>query len=442
MTLRWCVFRGVLMAMLALLAVLPTASPAQADAPTEPRAGDLRVFLDCQNVRCDFDFFREEIGFVRYVRDRRDADVHVLVTAQTTGAGAREHTIAFLGQGRFADLTDERRYVAPRDATQDEVRRGLVQAVSLGLVRFAARTPVGERLRVTLDDPAAADPADPLDPDPADDPWNLWTFRVGSSGFFSGEQSYTSSSLSGSASANRTTEDWKINLTLNSRYSESRFEITEDQTVTNIQRNHGLSGLVVRSVGTRWAGGVRGSLTHSTFLNQRVNVRLSPALEFNVFPYAESTRRQFTFQYGLGANHLDYFEETIFGREDEVFLDHNLTTALVLRQPWGSVSTSLEASQYLHDPARHRLVLFTDLDLRLVRGLSFRTWASVAMLRDQIYLPARGASPEEILLRQRQLATSFRYFGSIGLSYQFGSPFHGVVNPRFQGAPGGMIIVN
>jgi hypothetical protein len=422
------------------LALLVQAGAAAAQAPDpETRAGDLRVFLDCQNVWCDFDYFREQITFVRYVRDRRDADVHVLVTVQATGAGAREHTIAFLGQGRFADLEDEQRFVAPRDATADEVRRGLVHAVSLGLVRFVARTPVGERLRVTLEDPPAAGPASPADP--AADPWNLWTFRVGTSGFFSGEQSYTSTNVSGSASANRTTEDWKIDLTMNSRYSESQFEISEDITIVNIQRNHGLSGLVVRTLGPHWGGGARGSLTHSTFLNQRTNVRVSPAVEYNVFPYAESTRRQLTFQYGVGINSVDYFEETIFERESETFLDHNLLTALVLRQPWGSVSTSLEASQYLHDPSKHRLVLFSDLDLRLVRGLSFRSWASVAMLRDQIYLPARGASPEEILLRQRQLATSFRYFASIGLSYQFGSPFHGVVNPRFRGAPGGMIIV-
>jgi hypothetical protein len=427
----------ILGVFLILLAVSGPAG-AQVDGPGAGRAGDLRVFLDCQNVWCDFDYFRERITFVRYVRDRRDADVHVLVTVQTTGAGAREHTIAFLGQGRFADLADEQRYVAPRDATQDDVRRGLVHVVSLGLVRFAARTPTGERLRVTLEDPTAAEPA----ADPESDPWKLWTFRVGSSGFFSGEESYTSAHLSGSLSANRTTEDWKINLTLNSRYSESNFEIGEGQTITNIQRNHGLQGQVVRSVGPHWAGGAKASLAHSTFLNQRLNARVSPAMEFNVFPYAESTRRQLTFQYGVGVNNLDYFEETLFAREAEAFLDHNLLTALVLRQPWGSVSTSLEASQYLHDTSKHRLVLFSDLDLRLVRGLSFRSWASIAMLRDQIYLPARGASPEEILLRQRQLATSFRYFASIGLNYQFGSPFHGVVNPRFRGAPGGMIIVD
>ena len=40
---------------------------------------------------------------------------------------------------------------------------------------------------------------------------------------------------------------------------------------------------------------------------------------------------------------------------------------------------------------------------------------------------------EEILLRQRELATSFQYFVSLGVSYTFGSIFSNVVNPRFGG---------
>jgi hypothetical protein len=40
---------------------------------------------------------------------------------------------------------------------------------------------------------------------------------------------------------------------------------------------------------------------------------------------------------------------------------------------------------------------------------------------------------EEILLRRRQLATRYSYYGSVGLSYTFGSIFSNVVNPRFGG---------
>ena len=52
-------------------------------------------------------------------------------------------------------------------------------------------------------------------------------------------------------------------------------------------------------------------------------------------------------------------------------------------------------------------------------------------IHDQIHLPREGATREEILLRQRELATDFRYWSFIGLSYTFGSIYSNVVNPRF-----------
>jgi hypothetical protein len=45
----------------------------------------LAVFLDCDP--CDFSYIRREITFVNYVRDRTDAQVHVLVTTERAGAG-------------------------------------------------------------------------------------------------------------------------------------------------------------------------------------------------------------------------------------------------------------------------------------------------------------------------------------------------------------------
>ncbi len=49
----------------------------------------------------------------------------------------------------------------------------------------------------------------------------------------------------------------------------------------------------------------------------------------------------------------------------------------------------------------------------------------------RVDLAAGGVTDEDILLRRRELATSFRYFMSMGFSYTFGSRFANVVNPRF-----------
>ncbi len=93
--------------------------------------------------------------------------------------------------------------------------------------------------------------------------------------------------------------------------------------------------------------------------------------------------------------------------------------------------SSLEASEYLPIADKYRLVFFNGLNVRLLRGFEVEVHGSASLVRDQIYLPARGASPEEILLRQRGLATSYEYFTSVGLSYTFGSIYNDVVNPRF-----------
>ena len=58
---------------------------------------------------------------------------------------------------------------------------------------------------------------------------------------------------------------------------------------------------------------------------------------------------------------------------------------------------------------------------------------SISMIRNQIFLPAGDLTDEEILTRQRELATNFRYFTWFGLSYRFGSIFSDIVNPRFEG---------
>ena len=61
------------------------------------------MFLDCQ-WQCDQEFLKKEITFVDWMRDRADADVHVLVTSQGTGGGGSEYTLKFIGLGRFANV--------------------------------------------------------------------------------------------------------------------------------------------------------------------------------------------------------------------------------------------------------------------------------------------------------------------------------------------------
>src|SRR5688572_28215213 len=136
-----------------VVGALACCAPAGA-AAQQPAAEKLRVFLDCNY--CDMDFMRTEITWIDYMRDRADADVHVLVTRQQTGGGGGAYTLEFIGLREFVGRTDTLQYVSTVDDTQDLIRRGLARTVKIGLVPFVAQTPQAKSLDVTFTNPTSA----------------------------------------------------------------------------------------------------------------------------------------------------------------------------------------------------------------------------------------------------------------------------------------------
>ena len=134
--------------------------------------------------------------------------------------------------------------------------------------------------------------------------------------------------------------------------------------------------------------------------------------------------------YKLGYNIYNYIEETIYDFESQRMFNHSLTLNLRYREKWGNIYSYLVASQFLDLPEQNRLTLNSNIDLRIVRGLSLRISAYFRFIRDQINLPKGEASVEDLLLRQRQISTSFQNRISMGISYTFGSIFNNIVNNR------------
>lgn len=422
-----------LLAAVALMA-LPGRAPAQQSAER------LRVFIDC-SFYCDSDFLRTEIDWVDHMRDRSDADVHILGTSQGTGGGGRRYTLEFIGLRSFAGRSDTLTYVAGTDNTEEITRRGIAQIIKLGLVPFVSNSATGQRLAISLaDEVTDVDSTEDL---PQRDPWDFWTFRISLNGNMDGESSRESFRISSGVSANRTTEEWKLNLSINGNYNEQSFTYpreTGDTTITSFTRNYSANSLIVKSWGPHLSLGGRATVSTSTFGNTKLSVTLAPAIEFNVFPYSESTRRQLTAQYAAGARMLEYRDTTIFGQIEEARPLHSLTIGYSTRQPWGSVNMSVDGSQFLHDSSKYNLSVFSGLsNIRLFKGFSFNVFGTYALVRDQITLARGTLTQEEVLLRQRELATNHRYFVSGGITYRFGSIFNNVVNPRFTGSEGGII---
>lgn len=411
-------------------ALLFIAAPILAQTPSSPAPVEaVRVFLDCPS--CDEQYIRTEITFVSYVRDRTAADVHVLVTTQGTGGGGVEYALKFIGLGRFRDIDHSLTYTAPQTSTPDERRRGLASMLKLGLVRYVADTPLASRLTLRFDEP----PARTVDRG-GRDPWNFWVFRIGGSGAIEGEQATSQRSISSSFSANRTTAEWKVNLNGSANYRQQHFELEEEDTYTAIRRNYDGRALVARSLTTHWSAGATAAIAASTFTNYDLRTRIAPSVEYNLFPYSESTRRILTMLYSLGVQTADYTEETIYGRGTEKLLDQQFEVTLGLRQPWGTANGGLEIAQYLNRHAKYRIGAFGGMDVRLFKGFSISVDGSVSKRRDQLSLRRGEATTEEILVRQRELATDYSFDVSFGFSYSFGSIFNNVVNPRFRNAGG------
>src|SRR5215207_8433868 len=99
--------RRILLRLTFLLALGLAATPAR----SQSIGRAFSLFLDCRDLDCESDFYRQETAFVDHVRERTEADVHLLVTQQQTGSGG---------------------------------------SVRLGLARYLARTPEGEQAALTL----------------------------------------------------------------------------------------------------------------------------------------------------------------------------------------------------------------------------------------------------------------------------------------------------
>lgn len=384
------------------------------------RFGALKVFFDCPY--CDEDHIRREVSFVNYVRDRKEAQVHVMITRQITGSGGREYSFLFIGQKEFEGQNDTLLYNTMPDATDEEIREGQIHTLKIGLIRYVAKTPVASKIKITYDIPRQ----DEL----VEDRWKSWVFRTGINGYLDGEKSYKYYSIYGNISASKITPDWKINFDYNSRFSEDKIT-TDEETVYSTRISHSLNTLIVKSLGDHWSIGGTTSLSSSTYSNYKLRYRLFPGIEYDIFPYSESTRKQLTFLYTAGYSLHEYKDSTIYNKTSESLFGQEFVIALNLTQKWGSINTSLNASNYFHDWTKNNFSMFTSVDIRIAKGLEVSIGCSASIIHDQLNLVKGEATTEEILLRIKELETSYQYFVFFGISYTFGAIYNNVVNPRF-----------
>jgi hypothetical protein len=401
----------------------PFLAPAQEPGAATP-AGPLRIFIESPGF--DLGEIAKSIPFIETSARLEDAQVVVAVKK----SAPEVFEIAFTGRLEFEGKNDTMTYPVAPGKTEAEVRTALLQTIKLGLLRYVSKTPLSSRVTISL--------LDQVKPTSVSDPWHFWVFSLGLNTFLNGEKSYKSQNWMGNFSANRVTPEWKIRLSLSGHSSKDVYSI-EDYHYESTSRSTGFMGLVVKSLTDHWSAGGFFMVNSSTYQNIKLSLIPAAAVEYDVFPYSESTKRQLRILYQVGYTNIRYREETIYDKTRESLWSESLSATLELKRPWGTISTSLEGQHYFHDFSKNRLELNGEVSIRVFRGLKFNIDGGGSRIHDQLFLAKGGASFEEVLLRRRQLETTYNYYFSLGLSYTFGSIFSNIVNPRF-GSGSGMSI--
>ena len=386
----------------------------------------LSVFLDCD--QCDDLHIRTELNFVNYVRDQNQADLHIFVTTSNTVLSGRQYELSFIGRGPLEDSYLRLTRIFSQDASREERREAINEALRLGMAPFLERDGTSDFFSITYAEVEEAESEQLL----SRDPWRHWIFNLYGGDFeLDLESNRTVFDSRWGFYADHRSDEWKARVRPYFNYDLVRIQREGRPTVRSSISRHGLDSFVIRSLGSHWSAGLFLDYVTRNDRNLKHFVYFVPGVEFSLFPYEVATRRSITFVYRIGLQYADYFETTIFGKQQEALPRHQLDARVAIRRPWGDIFSGLEGSQFLHDPSKQRAEFFLSTSVRLFEGFSLQVQGSFEMIRDQLSLPSGELLLEEILLQQRELATDYNLSTSIAFSYTFGTKFANVVNTRF-----------
>ncbi|SDE50717.1 Protein of unknown function, DUF481 [Pricia antarctica] len=410
--------RGKLLYLFLLL--LPLLAFSQ-ETESEKKA-PMRLYIDCN---CDKNYLRQEIQYVGHVRDQSQANINLFIYDIANGSGGRKYNLEFEGKDDYKDIFGKLTYDTTASMTSDEVRKGLLEKVQSGLLKYVLESGLADQVTYTVNNDGTGEVQE-VD---FTDPWNNWIFEVYASAELDKESSRKEFEYRAGFESDHVTEKWRIRTDLGLYQANSEFE-REGETFTSERYRYSGNGSIVRSLSDHWSTGIFAGARHDTFTNLDFRYYFEPALEYNIFPYREVLRREITLAYKIGYLHNDYIEQTIFGKFEEGVFSHSLNVQVRYRQPWGNVSAQLLGSTFLNDFSKNRFRVNSSLSVRVFKGLSVRFSGRFEIIRDQINLPGGDASIEDVLLQQKQIATDFELGFSVGLSYTFGSAFNNIINTR------------
>ena len=387
---------------------------------------NLKVYLDC-SWRCDDDFLQREMPYIDFYKDPKTSNLHIIVNGERSSNGGEVVTFRFIGINEFEGVDNTLTVDILPNTSDDSERKFYLDILKKGVYAYIIRTSDKDNVSISFTEMNIKD-----DIKDEKDKWDNWAFRVSISGSINGEETYTNSSYYGSLTANRITAESKFTSRFSLNSNVSKYEYNAISLVTE-QKSKYANMTYVKSKGDHFSIGAKANYMQSTSKNYDGNYKFSPCIEYNIFPYSESSEHRMSFLYGISANHNDYTDTTVYLKTSENFASHLLDLSYQNSQTWGSFSFSIYGDQILDkdDLKKYNIGISSNIDWNITKGLSLNYWAYINFDRAQIHLPLDEVTYEEIILRQKELESNYFYYMNFGISYTFGSMKNNVVNPRF-----------
>jgi hypothetical protein len=294
-------------------------------------------------------------------------------------------------------------------------------------VQYISKTAAGTNLQITYSDNSKDSATETVK-----DKWKNWVYQIGANGGLNGSQNYKQNQLNAFVSADKETEKWKINFSFLANRDVQTF--IQDSSRSEFIRKEYTSELqLAKSINAHWSYGIATSYTNSLYSNLNLGFRFRPKLEYSVYPYSKFNSQRIVVQYMIGPVYNRYFDTTVFFKTKELQFQQSVNIITSFTKPWGSINVGIFYSNYFDDLAKNNLSFNGAISWRIVKGLNFALWGNYGLINDQISLRKGNFTRDELLVRNRELRSSFQYQLGVGFTYRFGSILNNIVNPRFKG---------
>ncbi len=386
---------------------------------------ELKVFIECDDD-CYYNYLREKLPALDYVRDRLVADVHIISKSNYSN-GLEQRVLFFLGRGKYAGKNDTLNYSIMDNVQLADKRDALVKNVLLGLIPYINHTSLREDIELSMKT------KDDQKTQTKEDKWKLWVFRLGVYGNLQGDKNYENKSVNGWFNASR--ENLKVKTEMSSEiyYQNQKYNLGDTATLSFDFRNWRVSASHVKKLNEHWGLGLWGNVFNRLFSNYVYRIAFGPKFEYSIFPYKDFNTKRLVLVYDINPVFNKYYDTTIYNKTQETLFNHSLSIISQFTYPWGDLNLGVFYNNYLDDFSKNYLGLNGGINLKVTKGFNVSIWGNYEYQNNQINLRKGNVPVDQLLIRNRELFTSYNYSISLGMSYRFGSTLNNAVNPIFRG---------